>query len=185
MNQAEHEREKYERMWGVPAYRNFSPGEKLVSDAIRELDIQSGDSVIDFGCGTGRPAMQFQSAGVHVTAVDHVTNCLDENVIDRVNFVQSNLWQLPPDLKADFGFCTDVMEHIPTNRVHDVLSEIKRTTRAGVFFQIATFPDGMGRRIGETLHLTVRPPQWWEDTLRKHWTAVTIRGQKNCIAVVT
>jgi ubiquinone/menaquinone biosynthesis C-methylase UbiE len=185
MNTAEKERQKYEQMWDVPAYRKFSPGEKLVTEAIRELDIKSGDNLIDFGCGTGRPALAFQKAGVHVTAVDHVVNCLDDDVLNRLNFIQANLWQLPPNLIADFGFCTDVMEHIPTEHVHDVLSEIKRTTRRGAFFQIATFPDGMGRHIGETLHLTVRHPSWWEETLSKHWNAITIRGDRNCIAVVT
>lgn len=183
MTVASAERNKYERMWGVPEYRLHSPGQSLVPMAIVELGMQRGDTVVDFGCGTGRPALAFQDAGMRVTGVDHAANCVDAGIAGKFNFIQSTLWSLPPDLAATFGFCTDVMEHIPTDKVHDVLSEIRRVCANGVFFQIATFPDGMGRRIGETLHLTVRRPDWWQDALRKHWNSVTMRGERNCILV--
>lgn len=179
---AERERNKYERMWEVEAYRNYAPGEALAKQAFVELGMSKGDTLIDFGCGTGRPAAQFERMGADVIGIDHVTNCLDVDV--NIELVQSCLWDLPKDLSAMYGYCTDVMEHIPPEKVDDVLSEIRRVVSGKVFFQIATFPDGMGRRIGETLHLSVHGPEWWSDTLSKHWSHVTVSGTRNCIAVV-
>jgi len=179
---AEREREKYERMWNVQAYRKFAPGENLAKIAFTDMRMERGDKLIDFGCGTGRPAMQFQRMGAAVLGVDHVSNCLDPNT--NITFLQCCLWDMPPNLESDYGYCTDVMEHIPPEKVDGVLSEIKRIVRKKVFFQIATFPDGMGKRIGETLHLSVHGPRWWEDKLSEHWDSVTVRGTRNCIAIV-
>jgi len=181
-NLAERERQKYEQMWGVNAYRKHAPGEKLAQLAFEEMGMQKGNTLIDFGCGTGRPALQFQRMGAAVTGVDHASNCLDDRV--NINFLKCCLWDMPPNLEADYGYCTDVMEHIPPEKVHDVLSEIKRIIRKKAFFQIATFPDGMGKHIGKTLHLTVQPASWWEAKLSEHWDNVTIRGNRNCIAIV-
>lgn len=179
---AAREKNKYERMWDVPAYRNHAPGEQLARSAFIDMGMSKGDTLIDFGCGTGRPAKQFQSLGAKVTGIDHATNCLDPDV--SINFLQGCLWELPPDLRSDYGYCTDVMEHIPPEKVDAVLSEIKRVVAKKVFFQIATFPDGMGKRIGETLHLSVHGPDWWQVKLSEHWGSVIIRGNRNCIAIV-
>ena len=179
---AERERNKYERMWNVSAYRNHAPGESLANYAFATMKMRKGDKLIDFGCGTGRPAAQFQRLGASVTGIDHATNCLDQGV--NITFLQCCLWNLPPDLLCDYGYCTDVMEHIPPEKVDDVLSEIRRVVRNKVFFQIATFPDGMGKRIGETLHLSVHGPEWWSAKLSKHWGSVIVNGTRNCIAIV-
>ena len=179
---AERERNKYERMWDVTAYRNYAPGEALAKQAFNEMGMRKGDKLIDFGCGTGRPAAQFQRMGAAVIGIDHVTNCLDQGV--DITFLQCCLWDLPPDLACDYGYCTDVMEHIPPEKVDDVLSEIRRVVRNKVFFQIATFPDGMGKRIGETLHLSVHGPDWWEAKLSEQWGSVIVSGTRNCIAIV-
>jgi ubiquinone/menaquinone biosynthesis C-methylase UbiE len=179
---AERERNKYERMWDVTAYRNHAPGEALATRAFNEMGMHKGDKIIDFGCGTGRPAAQFQRMGAAVIGADHAANCLDPNM--NITFLQCCLWDMPPDLLSDYGYCTDVMEHIPPEKVDAVLSEIKRIVRNKVFFQIATFPDGMGKRIGETLHLSVHGPEWWKAKLSEHWGSVIVSGDRNCIAIV-
>ena len=179
---AAREQNKYERMWDIPAYRRYAPGQSIAAMAFRELEMRPGDTLADFGCGTGRPAAAMQQMGAVVVGIDHAVNCLDPDV--NINFLKCNLWDLPPDLKADYGYCTDVMEHIPTEKVDDVLAGIRRVVRNRTFFQIATFVDGMGKHIGETLHLTVQPPEWWRDTLRSHWQSVTISGNRNLVAVV-
>jgi len=178
---AEHERDKYERMWDVQAYRNHAPGEALAQRAFTEMGMCKGDKLIDFGCGTGRPAAKFQRLGDDVIGIDHATNCLDQGV--NITFLKCCLWDLPPDLASDYGYCTDVMEHIPPEKVDAVLSEIRLVVRNKVFFQIATFPDGMGKRIGETLHLSVHGTEWWKAKLSEHWGSVIISGTRNCIAI--
>ena len=176
MPDSESERAKYERMWQHDQYRRKAPGESLVEDAINALGMQSGDSVIDFGCGTGRPAAKLQQRGMAVAGADFADNCLDPGV--SIPFYRACLWELPQDLSADFGFCTDVMEHIPAYYVCNVLAEIKRTTRRGCYFQIATRPDVMGKLIGETLHMTVHDAERWRSQLAQHWDSVDAQEGK-------
>jgi hypothetical protein len=53
-----------------------------------------------------------------------------------------------------------MMEHIPTDRVNYVIRKIMTCTEEA-FFQISTVPDVMGALIGQELHLTVKPFEWW------------------------
>jgi len=162
------ERSKYERMWDIDRYRKNAPGERLVEDAIRRMKAKEG-FVIDFGCGTGRAAQAFKDRGFGVAGIDIAENCLDEG-IEVPLFVQT-LWE-PFGLSGDYGFCTDVMEHIPPEKVGAVLSNIAASVDK-CYFQIATFHDGMGKLIGETLHLTVKSAPWWREKLEEHfeWVA--------------
>ena len=63
-------------------------------------------------------------------------------------------------MKAPFGFCTDVMEHIPTEDVGLVVGNIMEACDE-VFFQISTQPDVFGKMIGQSLHHTVQNHRWW------------------------
>src|ERR1041385_938241 len=67
---------------------------------------------------------------------------------------------------ALLSFCADVMEHIPPDRVDQVLDNILHAAEH-VFFAISTVPDNMGELIGETLHLTVQPFSWWLEKFQK------------------
>lgn len=169
------EREKYERVWAHDAYRRYSPGASLVDTAIKRLGMRPGDTMIDFGCGTGRPAMRFMDRGLAAIGIDHTSAALDAEARRTIRFEQACLWNLPTDLRADWGFCTDVMEHIPPERVHDVLLGIAERTAKGVFFQIALTRDGFGPQIiGAPLHLTIRSASWWFERLWRHWPAVEV-----------
>lgn len=175
---AEAELQKYSTMWADPDYRLVAPGEPLVAEAIQAMgmDPVREELVIDFGCGTGRPAEAFMAAGFQCTGVDLTEDCLDEGV-DLDAFVAATLWRLPPpnELFAHWGFCTDVMEHLPPGKVEPALREIRARTWRGVFFQIACFPDTRAKHGGLELHLTVREPGWWAELLRTIWPAVVVR----------
>ncbi|MBX5238633.1 bifunctional 2-polyprenyl-6-hydroxyphenol methylase/3-demethylubiquinol 3-O-methyltransferase UbiG [Rhizobium sp. NLR22b] len=158
------ERAKYERMWARPEYRVWSPGKDSAEEAIATF---GASSVIDFGCGEGKALDQFLASGMEVIGIDLVS--LREGVIEAC------LWDLPADLKpASWGFCADVMEHIPTDKVEAVLSNIAGKVRLGCYFRISTEPDGMGALIGERLHLTVRDAVWWGHRVREHFAQVVV-----------
>ena len=76
-------------------------------------------------------------------------------------FVQWDLTN-PIPMEADYGICTDVMEHIPTEDVFRVITNIMESAHK-VFFQISTIDDSMGELIEQPLHLTVKPHSWWEN----------------------
>lgn len=159
------EQHKYERMWSMPQYRRNSPAEGLVERAIELLDIEPNSTIADLGCGTGRASKKFCDLGMNVVAFDHAENCLDSDI--DVQFEQACLWELDTKLEFDYGFCVDVMEHIPTEKVAEVLDNISCISQKGAFFQIATRPDTCGRLIGETLHMTVRDGRFWVAEIEK------------------
>lgn len=165
------EQSKYERLWrDHAAYRAVAPGEHLADVFIGLAKPQPHHTVIDFGCGTGRGAAKIaRRTGATVLAIDFVDRCMDADV-EGVEFRQHDLAQpLKLERPADYGYCTDVMEHIPPEQVEAVLANIVSSARR-VFLCISTVEDRMGALIGEPLHLTVQPPSWWqallEDTLK-------------------
>lgn len=153
------EQEKYQRMWAYDAYRQVSPGEECV-DTFLEVCKPDG-LVVDFGCGTGRAALRIKEYGCHVQLVDFTDNSRDPAAIELA-FRQHDL-TVPLNFMAKWGYCTDVMEHIAPENVDTVIANIMDCVKSA-FFQISTIPDNMGVIIGQQLHLTVRPHQWWADT---------------------
>lgn len=173
------EQAKYEAMWSLPVYRDLAPGEDHVRHMIALLSCYPGDTILDFGTGTGRAAQQLQDMGYAVTGLDLAENCLDSGI--DIPLVHACLWSMP-DITAKWGLCTDVMEHIPPEKVDEVLSGIAVRTDA-CYFAISVVHDNLGQLIGETLHMTVRSADWWHDTLKKYWADVK-RVQSNAVDVV-
>lgn len=93
------------------------------------------------------------------------------NALGRdIPYLEANLWDLP-SIRARYGFCVDVMEHIPPERVDQVLENIQKSVTESVFFQIALFKDG-GSNLVKTdspLHLTVEKAEFWAEKMRKYF----------------
>ena len=184
---------KYGRMWEHAEYRKIAPGETTAQDFLRQAKPRHGAHVLDFGCGTGRGALMLSLlGGCKVTMIDFVRNCLDPEVAGAVMtqphalaFLKADLEQ-PLSVHAEYGFCSDVMEHIPPAKIDQVLTNILKAARH-VFFSISTVPDSCGALIGEELHLTIQPYGWWLQKLAEHdaiihWSA---REEGRCQFYVT
>lgn len=175
---AKREVEKYEAMWEHASYRAHSPGEARYHEIIAHLMPEKGDSFLDLGCGTGRLAALL-ARDYAVVAVDFAENALDPGI--EVPFMQANLWALPRSLKAKFGVCCDVMEHIPPELIDAVLENIARACPT-VYFRIDMAPDEMGSLIGAPLHLSVFDETFWAAKLLEHWRLVHIVNEGTFIA---
>lgn len=152
------EKEKYLRMWSMLSYRQDSPAERIVDTILAEL--KPTGRIVDFGCGTGRAAARIAARGHDVLLVDFAPNCRDEEAAD-LPFIELDLSE-PMPLREKFGYCIDVMEHIPPDQVDGVIQNIMGSA-SKVFFQISTVDDRMGAIIGRSLHLTVQPHAWWRE----------------------
>lgn len=163
------ERDKYRLMWATEGYRNYSPAEVAVPAILEHMKPDS--LIVDFGCGTGRASIELAKRGHEVLLTDFADNCRDHEAI-TLPFLEWDLTK-PFTLRAQYGICCDVMEHIPTADVETVVTNIM-TAAKRVFFQISTVPDSFGAMIGATLHNTVKPHEWWCETFKRlgyaiHW----------------
>ena len=162
---ADHERAKYARMWAIDDYHGHSPGKIWASRLGGLVDLKPDQTVIDLGCGAGEAAAALEALGLDVAQVDLADfRGTDNNRPFRAAPLWSD-WSFPGRfMRADYGFCCDVMEHIPPEYVMLVLERIRANCQA-VFFSIAHLPDRCGAMIGEPLHLTLRPFEWWRDRI--------------------
>lgn len=171
---ADVERKKYELVWTYEGYRAQADGDRIVDLAWAELGCKAGDSLIDWGCGKGTPAKWFWERGLHVTGVDIAANCLDAGV--DIPLYVGCLWDddLPLTLRADYSFCTDVLEHVPTPRLRKAVENIRERTAVAAVIQVCCTPDSWGAKINppQRLHLSVMPPEAWLRLLQSFWPEV-------------
>jgi predicted RNA methylase len=161
------EKELYTKLWEMPSYRDDSPGEVVAQQFLQQARPKPGATVLDLGCGTGRGGLQLALfGGMNVTMVDFAPNCLDQDIRDMLEAQKHTLRFVEDDLNtelkesAEYGFCTDVMEHIRPHRVDIVLNHILRACQH-VFFLISTKDDVKSKLVGHTLHLSVHSYEWW------------------------
>ena len=169
------EKQKYEKMWTVPDYRKVSPGELAANTFLSVAKPKVGDEIIDFGCGTGKGSFFLWAMGqMNVTMADFATNCLDDDLKtacekfpDKIRFIEHDLNDKFEETYR-YGYCTDVMEHIPPEEVDNVLENILNTAQS-VFFRISTTPDVMGPKyLRQPLHLSVHDYSWWAKKFLEH-----------------
>lgn len=171
IDQIDGERAKYEAIWSFDAYRTYSPALEVVDQIAAFLPV--GVEVADYGCGTGKAAVALAERGFKPVLIDFAENCRDPQAM-KLWFVQADLSR-PIPVETQYGYCCDVMEHIPADQVHDVLDNISASS-SDVFFRIETSPDAFGALIGKPLHLSVHPESWWLDMLKCHWDDVEAKG---------
>lgn len=176
MNQTE--RLKYVRMWERPEYRQSSPGERVALKAASLLGVQPGQKIVDWGCGTGRALKVFHNLGLVCTGVDIAANSVDKEFLaiqERLFFllgidiVEAAREHFSGSRAAAWSFCTDVLEHLPEEEVEASIAAIAHSTLCGAFIQVANNEDDCGQMIGEVLHLTIKPKEWWQDLIGRYF----------------
>jgi len=76
---------------------------------------------------------------------------------------------------CDASICIDVMEHIETDKVDNVIKHIYDKTNHWTYQNIAlgaangAFPNHVN------LHLTIKPADWWMEKLTPYWDLVKIQ----------
>lgn len=143
----------------VPGYGS-GPDAKEVEEirgVLREIDWLEPNSVLDYGAGKSNLAKQlFPEAA---------TAAYDPAIPGR---------HLKPRLRFDLVICTDVLEHIPTDEVGDLLADIvKYSDRA--FFTIHTGPAYHKLPDGSNCHCTIKGVNWWVAVLETFFELVSTR----------
>ena len=187
------EKDLYKMMWERPEYRVVAPGENIAHEFLKQAKPKPGATVLDLGCGTGRGGLNLAFfGGMDVTMVDFAGNCLDADIVPMleaqkhaIRLVEADLSE-PLAVKAAYGYCTDVMEHIRPHHVDRVIDNCLAACQH-VFFQISTVDDICGVLIGHKLHLSVHPYKWWLQKFKEkdcviHWSQET---ENTCLFYVS
>lgn len=157
----ERERSKYQSIWGFEEYHNDSPGEQMIEMFERVVRPAKDASIWDIGCGAGAGTKALLTRGYKVSAFDLV------DVAGNMPVSTGAIWRNIPHFALDYCYCTDVMEHIPTELVGLSIEQILQRSRNGAFFSISFQPDNFGAFIEQTLHLTVRDFKWWVELFQE------------------
>lgn len=166
------EKTKYTLLWSMPEYRECgSPGAASAEDFVRLVRPKQADTVLDIGCGPGMGGKAVKMlTGCQVSYVDIASNCGAPEP-----FFERDIGRDPLP-KADYGYCCDVMEHIPPEEVDAVISNIMGAV-SKAFFRISLLDDIKGALIGHKLHLSVHPSEWWRNKLSSFGNVIFMHNQ--------
>ena len=124
------------------------------------------DSVLDVGCGNGSAVEIFTQAGKKVMGVEY-SHWLVETWIKKKfpknNIIEGDASELPfPDNSFDLVFCSEVLEHLPEEKVYKALGEMYRIARKYFYGSVCYRQDERGK-----YHLTIQPKEWWQKAFER------------------
>lgn len=152
----------------VSAYENYKwMPERTIREASSIINTLQFNNVLDYGCAKGFMVYALRLLGKDAYGVDvseyAITHCHPKvkdylSVIDRVDEIKGG-W--------DLIIAKDVLEHIPKERIPNVLSEFR--SRCKQLFVAVPLGDGKRYRIREyemdVTHVIREPEEWWLTTI--------------------
>lgn len=180
------ERETYREMWtSVERYADHAPGEQMLPLFLQMVgSTHRGVTVLDAGTGSGKGALALKAAGFDVRLCD-VTDAGLVPAAHALPFYEACLWHdlspttrafgHPGRTRADYVYCTDVLEHIPPQFTMLAIDQMLRVASRGLFLSVSLVPDTFGIWAGKALHQTVQPFTWWRDALKELGTVIEAR----------
>lgn len=130
-------------------------GALYVKDLLKILQSLHTQDVLDYGCGKS-------------TLADN----LPFSIKQYDPAIESHS-ELPEP--ADVVMCTDVAEHIEPELLDNVLSHIASLTKKVCYMSICTRAALKNLPDGRNAHLIVKPLEWWEERLDKHFKIQKIK----------
>lgn len=160
--------------YGYKDYRDFATHHstaRIIMDA-------KPNSVLDIGAGRGYIARILENQGIKATAMDISKHCWHTRVTD--DFILWDAMNVPwmrqipnggqqeiDDKAHDLAFSINFLEHIPYDKIDDVIRESIRVSKAGlhgIHFSESPFPEKDEDR--DITHIILESEQWWQDKFK-------------------
>ena len=160
-----------------------------ILDMLHMMEVETGATVLDAGCGPGVHSIRVAKAGHHVCAIDISNMMLSqarqraeaENVTDKIEFYQKDLTKLDfTDSSFRYVFSWGVIIHIPdAEKALDELARIVKpggklalyiTNKTAVDHKIESFMRFMARKpLTGLQHLPLGDGIWYDMNDQKLW----------------
>jgi len=128
-------------------------GKKYVHDVIAYANELHAENILDYGCGRGTLKQALTKHGFDLCPVIEYDPAIPGKEA------------LPG--QADLITCTDVLEHIEPELIHNVLEHLYRLTVKGCYLVIATRDCDAVLPDGRKAHLIIEGPEYWEGLIKK------------------
>lgn len=146
--------EQYKKLYELkPRYGASSV--KLLNYILPVIKEYKPISVLDYGCGRS-PLIDMIAEQVPIKPFRY----------DPVFEEFSSL----PNEKMDFLICTDVLQHVPLNDLHNVLTEISSIS-SNCYFHIKCTDHPTNFPNGKPTNCTVYPKEWWKEKLSEYFSS--------------
>lgn len=160
-----YEKFKYAQIWREQKYDSANALEW--ANTLVDKFVVRG-KCLDIGCGSGITAAQIwkrsqqANLGIEIHGLDITMRAFNAPLLG----IERPAWDT--GLQNDsyhYTFSTDLMEHIPPQKVGTTIREIGRITKKATIHQIFTRKDR--KYSGHEVHLTVQPIEWWREQFRR------------------
>jgi SAM-dependent methyltransferase len=157
---------------GISGYQNYKwMPTRSIPEAITIINTINFESVLDFGCAKGFlvHALSLLSLkkieGVDISKYA-ITNCLPQ--VKKQLHLKTNLSLYDMKLTSDLLIAKDVLEHIPENKIDDVLMEFYQVCNKALL--VIPLGDNDTFRIREYemdhTHVTKKDEEWWINKIK-------------------
>jgi len=145
---------------GYKDYADFPINEYKVEKILR----YKPKNVLDVGCAHGFIVKRLNDVGISAYGIDISKYAVDNKA--HQNVIEADILDIPfKDGYFDFVYSSDVLEHIPEDRVDDAIYEIVRVGKRGL---IEITYEKTPMDIDET-HITMKPYEWWREQIPKQF----------------
>jgi hypothetical protein len=121
-------------------------------------------TLLDYGCGKG---LQYRAQNIKLRSGEIIPSVQSYLGVDAIACYDPGVaeFQAFPEGQFDGVISTDVLEHCPEPDLPWILGEMFGAARKFVFANIAAYPAAKTLPNGENAHCTVRPQEWWNETI--------------------
>lgn len=174
-------KERLKATWMAGDYGHFAQYlETGALDFLNTLDVRTGISMLDVGCGAGQIAIPAAEKGAEVTGIDLAPNLIDQAreraraAGQKIAFEQGDAEALPYE-DDSFDLVVSLIGAMFAPRPEKVASELVRVCRSSGRIVMANWtPDGFVGKMFKTVGRHVPPPanmpsplQWGDEVLVK------------------